>query len=80
MVHRALESLRDVEPLTVPIYETTTYVFDSAEQVSDYNAGKTNNACTRATKTRPSGSSSGRLRIWRAPKARCCSRAARPRR
>lgn len=42
MVHRALESLRDVEPLTLPIYETTTYVFDSAQQVCDYNEGKTN--------------------------------------
>jgi cystathionine beta-lyase/cystathionine gamma-synthase len=40
MVRRALDSLRDVEPLTVPIYETTTYVFDSAEQVREYNEGK----------------------------------------
>jgi cystathionine beta-lyase/cystathionine gamma-synthase len=30
----------DVEPLTVPIYETTTYVFDSAQQVEDYNEGR----------------------------------------
>ncbi|MGE5815368.1 MAG: trans-sulfuration enzyme family protein [Acidobacteriota bacterium] len=29
-----------VAPLTVPIYETTTYVFDSAEQVRQYNEGK----------------------------------------
>jgi cystathionine beta-lyase/cystathionine gamma-synthase len=42
MVHRALDSLRDVEPLTLPIYETTTYVFDNAEQVREYNEGKTN--------------------------------------
>jgi cystathionine beta-lyase/cystathionine gamma-synthase len=27
-------------PLTVPIYETTTYVFDSAEQVAQYAQGK----------------------------------------
>ena len=27
-------------PLTLPIYETTTYVFDSAEQVKQYNEGK----------------------------------------
>jgi cystathionine beta-lyase/cystathionine gamma-synthase len=29
----------EVEPLTVPIYETTTYVFDSAQQVKEYNEG-----------------------------------------
>jgi len=27
-------------PLTVPIYETTTFVFESAEQVRQYNEGK----------------------------------------
>ena len=30
----------DVAPLTTPIYETTTYVFDSAEQVKAYNEGR----------------------------------------
>jgi cystathionine beta-lyase/cystathionine gamma-synthase len=29
-----------VAPLALPIYETTTYVFDSAEQVRQYNEGK----------------------------------------
>ena len=29
-----------VEPLTLPIYETTTFVFDNAEQVREYNEGR----------------------------------------
>jgi len=39
-VRRFSSDLGDVEPLTVPIFETTTYVFDSAEQVRAYNEGK----------------------------------------
>jgi cystathionine beta-lyase/cystathionine gamma-synthase len=39
MIRRATLS-RDAEPLTLPIYETTTFVFDSAEQVREYNEGK----------------------------------------
>jgi cystathionine beta-lyase/cystathionine gamma-synthase len=31
---------RDVAPLTTPIYETTTFVFDSAADVRAYNEGK----------------------------------------
>lgn len=31
---------RDAEPLTTPIYETTTFVFDSAAQVRQYNEGR----------------------------------------
>ena len=38
-IHRSFVPPRDVEPLTTPIYETTTYVFDSAEQVRQYNQG-----------------------------------------
>jgi O-acetylhomoserine/O-acetylserine sulfhydrylase-like pyridoxal-dependent enzyme len=30
---------RDATPLTTPIYETTTFVFESAEEVKAYNAG-----------------------------------------
>ena len=30
----------NAEPLTTPIFETTTFVFDSAQQVRDYNEGK----------------------------------------
>jgi cystathionine beta-lyase/cystathionine gamma-synthase len=40
LVQRSRESLASVESLTLPIYETTTYVFDSAEQVREYNEGK----------------------------------------
>jgi cystathionine beta-lyase/cystathionine gamma-synthase len=32
--------LQNAEPLTTPIFETTTFVFDSAQQVRDYNEGK----------------------------------------
>jgi methionine-gamma-lyase len=39
MIRRATLT-RDAEPLTLPIYETTTFVFDSAEQVRQYNEGK----------------------------------------
>jgi len=31
---------RDAEPLTTPIYETTTFLFDSAEEVKAYNEGR----------------------------------------
>src|SRR4029078_4646973 len=30
----------EAEPLTTPIYESTTFVFQTAEEVKDYNAGK----------------------------------------
>src|SRR5688572_21613657 len=40
LVQRSSEPLAGVESLTLPIYETTTYVFDSAEQVRAYNEGK----------------------------------------
>jgi cystathionine beta-lyase/cystathionine gamma-synthase len=39
LVQRA-GSVTNAEPLTTPIYETTTFVFDSARQVRDYNEGK----------------------------------------
>jgi cystathionine beta-lyase/cystathionine gamma-synthase len=32
--------LREAQPLTLPIYETTTFVFDSAQQVVEYNEGQ----------------------------------------
>ena len=40
LVQRSKEPLGQVEPLTLPIFETTTYVFESAEQVQQYNEGK----------------------------------------
>jgi cystathionine beta-lyase/cystathionine gamma-synthase len=39
LIHLAGSAARDVDPLTTPIYETTTFVFDSAEQVKAFNAG-----------------------------------------
>jgi len=41
LVQRPRGLFDDVEPLTPPIYETTTYVFDNAEQVRAYNEGRT---------------------------------------
>jgi cystathionine beta-lyase/cystathionine gamma-synthase len=39
-IRRAADALHDAQPLTVPIYETTTFVFDNADQVEEYNQGK----------------------------------------
>ena len=35
-----VEAREDAAPLTTPIYETTTFVFESAEEVRQYNEGK----------------------------------------
>src|SRR6478609_3868493 len=35
-----VEAREDAEALTTPIYETTTFVFESAEEVQQYNEGK----------------------------------------
>src|SRR3954471_24650755 len=40
LVQRATAPLAKVDSLTLPIYETTTFVFGSAKEVSDYNEGK----------------------------------------
>jgi cystathionine beta-lyase/cystathionine gamma-synthase len=40
LVGRAEGILDDVDPLTTPIYETTTFVFGSAAEVRRYNEGK----------------------------------------
>jgi cystathionine beta-lyase/cystathionine gamma-synthase len=40
LVHRAKGESRRAEPLTTPIYETTTFVFDSAGEVREYNEGR----------------------------------------
>lgn len=40
MIHRGEGVNRDADPLTLPIYETTTFVFENAEQVKAYNAGR----------------------------------------
>lgn len=39
-IHRQDVTLGGVEALTLPIYETSTFVFDSAEQVCAYNEGR----------------------------------------
>ena len=40
LVQRATGVLRHAEPLTTPIYETTTFVFDSAQEVREYCEGR----------------------------------------
>lgn len=40
MIRRSSEPPPDVGSLTTPIYETTTFVFDSAAQVLEYNNGR----------------------------------------
>jgi cystathionine beta-lyase/cystathionine gamma-synthase len=40
LIHRAASISREAVPLTTPIYETTTFVFDDAEQVRAYNEGR----------------------------------------
>ena len=40
LVQRATAPIRHADPLTTPIYETTTFVFDSAEEVRAYNEGR----------------------------------------
>jgi len=39
LIHLTAQASRDVDPLTTPIYETTTFVFENAEQVKAFNAG-----------------------------------------
>lgn len=40
IIHRAEGISGSAAPLTTPIYETTTFVFESAEEVRQYNEGK----------------------------------------
>jgi cystathionine beta-lyase/cystathionine gamma-synthase len=40
LIHGHGPAAADVESLTTPIYETTTFVFDNAEAVKAYNAGR----------------------------------------
>lgn len=40
IIRRSPDRSPDIEALTTPIYETTTYVFETAAQVLEYNEGK----------------------------------------
>jgi cystathionine beta-lyase/cystathionine gamma-synthase len=40
MIHHAEGVRRDAAPLTTPIYETTTFLFENAKEVLDYNEGR----------------------------------------
>ena len=39
-IHAAAAADHDAAPLTTPIYETTTFLFDNAQEVLDYNEGR----------------------------------------
>ena len=39
LIH-AGEGVADAHPLVTPIYETTTFVFESAREVVDFNEGR----------------------------------------
>src|SRR3954470_5396802 len=40
LIHAGAVDPTTAVPLTTPIYETTTFVFDSAQEVADYNEGR----------------------------------------
>ena len=40
LIHAGETALGDAVPLTTPIYETSTFVFESAQEVLDYNEGR----------------------------------------
>jgi cystathionine beta-lyase/cystathionine gamma-synthase len=40
IIHASQGVNRDADPLTTPIYETTTFLFDSAEEVKAFNEGR----------------------------------------
>jgi len=40
LIHTSEAAYRDAAPLTTPIYETTTFLFESAQEVLDYNEGR----------------------------------------
>ncbi len=40
LIHVAEGIREDAAPLTTPIYETTTFVFENAQEVRDYNEGR----------------------------------------
>jgi cystathionine beta-lyase/cystathionine gamma-synthase len=40
LIHLAAPTGEEAEPLTTPIYETTTFVFENADEVRAYNEGK----------------------------------------
>jgi O-acetylhomoserine/O-acetylserine sulfhydrylase-like pyridoxal-dependent enzyme len=40
IIHGSTGGRRDADPLTTPIYETTTFVFENAAEVRAFNEGK----------------------------------------
>ena len=40
LIHAGKADLRDVQPLTTPVYQSSTFVFENAREVADYNEGR----------------------------------------
>jgi cystathionine beta-lyase/cystathionine gamma-synthase len=40
LIHAGRDDLGTATPLATPIYETSTFIFDSAQEVADYNEGR----------------------------------------
>jgi cystathionine beta-lyase/cystathionine gamma-synthase len=40
LIHAGEADLRDVSPLTTPVYETATFVFENARELAEYNEGR----------------------------------------
>jgi cystathionine beta-lyase/cystathionine gamma-synthase len=40
LIHAGKADLRDADPLTTPIYETTTFVFENARELVEFNEGR----------------------------------------
>ena len=40
IIHRAEGISESATPLTTPIYETTTFLFENAQEVCEYNEGR----------------------------------------
>ena len=76
LIHLADGVNTDAAPLTTPIYETSTYVFESAQEVRDYNEGRSTKFRTRYANPTVVAVEEDRRARGRRP--RSCSQAVRP--
>ena len=54
LIHSEDRDVGAAAPLTTPIYETTTFIFESAKEVVAYHEGRRPDTSTRDTRIRPS--------------------------
>ena len=81
LIHVSAGNSDGAEPLTTPIYETTTFVFENAAEVRDYNEGQVAEVPLLALRESDGAARSRRRsRRSKGPRPRWCSRAARRRR